>query len=263
MGNRVAGTTSYAQTSPKTGSSPDHDAPTMRKERVMKRRIVGLAVALATATAIGGSFPAHASEAPKGFKLNVVHGIPGLVVDVCVNGAKPITDFEPGDVVSGVTLPEGEYQLDVTPAGQPCSAAILSTHAELEGGRFRNYTVVANLDDEGTPNLLLFRNATRKTEPGLARLVVRHTADAPAVTVWADGARLNPGREFVWSESRRYNVPAGDYEVFVSLAGDSDPVIGPVQLTLEAGFSYQVYAWGNAADGYAFAVIPLQVGEFA
>lgn len=229
----------------------------------MKRRIIGLAVALATATAMAGSIPAHASEAPEEFKLNVVHGVPGLVVDVCVNGAKAITDFQPGDVVSGVTLPEGAYHLAVTPAGESCSAAILSTHAELEGGRFRNYTVVANLDAAGTPNLLLFRNATRKTEPGLARLVVRHTADAPAVTVWADGARLNRGREFVWGESRRYNVPAGDYEVFVSLAGESDPVIGPAQLTLQAGFSYQVYAWGNAADGYAFAVVALQVGESA
>ena len=83
------------------------------------------------------------------------------------------------------------------------------------------------------------------------------------MTVWADGSRLNQGREFVWGESRRYNVPAGEYEVFVSLAGETDPVIGPVDLTLEAGFSYQVYAWGNAADGYALAVVPLEVGEAA
>ena len=226
----------------------------------MTKRIIGLAVALATTMALAGTASAQASD-PREFTLNVVHGIPGVVVDVCVSGAKAITDFEPGEVVSGVKLPEGTYELEVTPAGEPCSAAILEVTAELEGGRFRNYTVVANLDDAGTPNLLLFRNPTRKTEPGEARLVVRHTADAPAVTVWADGSRLNRGQQFVWSKSRRFDVPEGEYEVFASLAGQSDPVIGPVDLSLMAGFTYQVYAWGNAEAGYSLAVIPVEVGQ--
>ncbi len=226
----------------------------------MRKRTFGLTLALATVTALAASVPAAASDG-KPFTLNVVHGIPGLVVDVCVDGAEAITDFEPGDVVEGVVLPEGTYRFDVTPAGQPCSAAILTTTADLEGGRYKNYTVVANLDDEGNPNLLLFRNPMRKTEEGLARLVVRHTADAPAVTVWADGSRLNRGRQFVWGESRRYNVPAGDYEVFVSVAGETDPVIGPVSLTLMAGHTYTVYAWGDGDAGYDLAVIAIEVGE--
>jgi len=228
----------------------------------MTKRIIGLAVALATTMALFGGSPAQAAHTPK-FTLNVVHGIPGLTVDVCVNGAKAITGFEPGDVVSGVRLPEGEYRLKVTPAGEPCGAAVLSAMADLAGGRNRNYTVVANLDDEGAPNLALFRNNTRKTESGEARVVVRHTADAPAVNVWANGSALNRGRRFVWGEQRRFDVPKGDYEVFVSLARQSDPVIGPADLSLEAGVSYQVYAWGNGASGYGLALIPLEVGQRA
>ena len=212
--------------------------------------------------ALFGASPAQAAGTQR-FTLNVVHGIPGLTVDVCVNGTKAITDFMPGDVVSGVRLPEGEYRLKVTRAGEPCSAAVLSERADLAGGRNRNYTAVANLDDEGTPNLALFRNNTRKTDAGEVRLVVRHTADAPAVNVWADGSPLNRGRKFVWGEQRRFDVPEGDYEVFVSLARQSDPVIGPVDLSLEAGVSYQVYAWGNGAAGYELALIPLEVGEKA
>lgn len=229
----------------------------------MTKRIMGLAVALATTMALFGAAPAQAGgNAPK-FTLNVVHGIPGVVVDVCVNGAKAITGFEPGDVVSGVRLPEGEYRLKVTPEGQACSAAILSATAELAGGRNRNYTVVANLDGAGAPNLALFRNNTRKTADGEARVIVRHTAAAPAVNVWANGSPLNRGRQFVWGEQRRFDVPDGDYEVFVSLARQSDPVIGPADLSLMAGTSYQVYAWGNGAAGYSLAVIPLEVGEKA
>ena len=123
----------------------------------------------------------------------------------------------------------------MTAAGDACSDAVLSAVADLAGGNNRNYTVVANLDDHGTPNLALFRNSTRKTEAGLARLVVRHTADAPAVNVWANGSPLNRGRQFVWGAQRRFDVPAGDYEVFVSLARQSDPVIGPADLSLTAG----------------------------
>ncbi|HEX4941815.1 MAG TPA: DUF4397 domain-containing protein, partial [Actinomycetota bacterium] len=112
------------------------------------KRIIGLALALTTTMALGATTPAAASEREE-FSLNVVHGIPGVTVDVCVNGAKTITDFQPGDVVSDVRLQEGEYRLKVTPAGEPCSAAILQARAELEGGRYRSYTVVANLDDDG------------------------------------------------------------------------------------------------------------------
>ena len=123
--------------------------------------------------------------------------------------------------------------------------------------------MVANLDDHGTPNLALFRNNTRKTEAGEARVVVRHTADAPAVNVWANGSPLNRGRQFVWGTQRRFDVPEGDYNVFVSLARQSDPVIGPADLSLMAGYSYQVYAWGNGTAGYNLALIPLEVGEKA
>jgi hypothetical protein len=228
----------------------------------MMKRIIGLAVAVATTMALFGAAPAQATATQK-FTLNVVHGIPGLTVDVCVNGAKAITGFKPGDVVSGVRLPEGEYRLKVTPAGERCGAAVLSAVADLPGGRDRNYTVVANLDDHGTPNLALFRNNTRRTESGEARLVVRHTADAPAVNVWANGSALNRGRRFVWGAQRRFDVPDGDYEVFVSLARQRDPVIGPADLSLEADVSYQVYAWGNGASGYGLALIPLEVGEKA
>lgn len=227
----------------------------------MTKRIIGLAVALATTMALFGTAPAQATGDTPKFTLNVVHGIPGLTVDVCVNGAKPITDFEPGDVVSGVKLPEGEYRLKVTPAGKPCSDAVLSAVAELAGGR--NYTVVANLDDHGDANLALWRNNTQKTDAGEARVVVRHMADAPAVNVWANGSPLNRGRKFDWGSMRGWDVPEGEYEVFVSLARQSDPVIGPADLSLEAGFRYQVYAWGDGTAGYGLIVIALEVGEKA
>lgn len=225
----------------------------------MRKRLIGLSVALATMTALFGVGAGIAQAGPAKAMLNVVHGIPGLDVDVCVNGAKAITDFNPGEVVSGVALPEGTYRFRVVAEGDDCDDVVLKARRTLEGDR--NYTVIANLNDEGEPNLKFFRNNTRKTEAGQARVIVRHTADAPAVNVWANGAPLNRGFEFTWGEARRYDVPKGDYTVFVSLPRQSDPVIGPVDLMLKAGYSYQVYAWGNGSAGYDLAVIGLEVGQ--
>lgn len=226
----------------------------------MRKRILGLTVAAAAALSMIGASPAVAGGTPK-FTLNVVHGIPGITVDVCVNGAKAITGFEPGDVVAGVRLPGGEYELGVTPEGERCRDAILKATADIAGGWNRNYTVIANLDDTGTPNLALWRNNVRKTDEDQARVIVRHMADAPAVNVWANGSPLNRGRQFTWGEARRFDVPEGRYDVFVSLARQSDPVIGPAHLRLDNGYSYQVYAWGNGAAGYGLIVIPIEVGE--
>ena len=90
--------------------------------------------------------------------------------------------------------------------------------------------------------------------------MVRHMADAPAVNVWANGSPLSRGRQFDWGSMRGWDVPEGDYEVFVSLARQSDPVIG-LSTCAQAGFRYQVYAWGNGTAGYGLIVIPLESGE--
>ncbi len=54
------------------------------------RKLIGVVVASALAVAtLGGVATAKAGNAT----LNVVHGIPGLTVDVCVDGATAIPDF--------------------------------------------------------------------------------------------------------------------------------------------------------------------------
>jgi hypothetical protein len=204
--------------------------------------------------AVGG--PANAAGTAK---VNVVHGIPGLTVDVCVDGSKAIPDFKPGDVVKGVALSAGSHTFKIVAQGNACSAsAILSASPTLEAGK--NYTAIANLNASGTPNLKLFTNNMSPTKPGNARLIVRHTADAPAVNVWANGAKLIGGTDFTWGSSAALQTPRGIYAAWVSLPGDFTPVIGPAVLQLKAGAAYQVYAWGDGTNGYQLAAFHLNVG---
>lgn len=125
--------------------------------------------------------------------LNVVHGVPGLTVTVCLHGNPAILDFTPGEVVSGVPAGAGDHEVTIVADGDPCSAAVLQAGVRLEAGK--SYTAVAHLTADGDPKLSLFRNNVRPLKPGTARLVVRHTAAAPAVDVFANGARIFEGVE--------------------------------------------------------------------
>jgi hypothetical protein len=220
----------------------------------MRKRLLGLGVAATLAVSMLGVGTASAADA----SLNVVHGIPGVDVEVCVNGAVAIPGFNPGEVVTGVPLPAGSYDVKIVAAGDGCDdpAILEATGIELADGK--NYTAIAYLREDGTPTLGLFKNNVKPLAKGTARLTIRHTAAAPAVDVWANGNVLLS--DVPNGASATLRVPTGVYAAWVSLPGDYAPVIGPAVLKLERGTAYQVYAWGSAAAGYSFAVVAVPVG---
>lgn len=221
----------------------------------MRKRFFGLAVA--ASLAISAIFVGTASAASKA-RLNVVHGIPGVDVNVCVNGTEAIPDFNPGEVVTGVALDAGAYDLKIVAQADDCAdPAILSANdVELVAGK--NYSAVAHLDEGGDPTLALFRNNVKALPKGTARLTVRHTADAPKVDVWANGSVLLQGVPN--GASATMKVPTGVYATWVSLPNEYQPVIGPDVFKLRRGMAYQVYAWGNGTAGFDFAVVAIEVG---
>jgi hypothetical protein len=223
----------------------------------MRKKLMGLG--LAATLVVGLVMAGGAASAGGKATLNVVHGIPGMTVGVCVDGSKAIPGFAPGEVVKNIQLPATSHTFKIVAQGNPCGGAgILVVTTPLEAGK--NYTAIANLNASGDPNLKLYTNNVKPTKPGNARLTVRHTADAPAVNVWANGAKLIGGTKFTWGKSATLQTPKGIYATWVSLPGDYTPVIGPAVLKLKAGHAYQVYAWGNGASGYNFAVVRLNVG---
>jgi len=146
----------------------------------------------------------------------------------------------------------------VVAAGRSChSQAILRSHYRLRAGK--NYTIVAAVKPSGTPRLKAYGNRVGPVDEGTSRLVVRHTAKAPAVNVWANGAKLIGGHKFTWGDSRTFAVPRGHYRVKVTLPGSKQPVIGPRRLGLQAGNAYQVYAVGTSGH-YRLIVVKTHVG---
>ena len=72
------------------------------------------------------AFTGIAAAQTSGGKVTVVHGIPGLTVDVYVNGALTLEDFQPGDVAGPLDLPAGDYDLAITAADDDIANAVLT-----------------------------------------------------------------------------------------------------------------------------------------
>lgn len=210
----------------------------------MRRFIAATAAgSLALAAALFSASPAAAADPAE---VYVVHGIPGLPVDVYVNGALTLDDFQPETVAGPLDLPAGSYDVAITAAdAADASAPLLTATASLEGGN--SYSLVAHLDADGAPTITPYGNDISTISAGNTRLVVRHDAAAPAVDVRAGGAVVLPG--VTNPQEGILNIPAGTVSADVVLAGTTTVAIGPASLDLTEGTATFVHAVGSAADG--------------
>jgi hypothetical protein len=208
----------------------------------MRGKLVALLGAAAVVWA-GLAVPAYAAD---GVKLSVLHGVPGLTVDVYVNGERTIDDFKPGTLAGPLDLAAGSYEVAITAADakDDSDPAIGPVDLDLKAGG--NYTAVAHLDEGGDPTATLFTNDTSRTDAGQGRLTVRHTAAAPAVDILVGGDAVisdlsNPDEKVL-------DLDAGTIEASVAAAGTTEPVLGPAEVTVAEGKNTIVYAWGSLED---------------
>lgn len=208
------------------------------------RKFAAFALGVVVLAGTTGASAAGAQTASGG-TVTVLHGIPDLTVDVYVDDELTLNDFAPGTVTDPLSLPAGDHAIDIRGADDPADAdPVLSGSASVSDGV--NASVIANLAEDGEPTINVFANDTAPIAGGKARIVVRHTAAAPAVDVRADGnvafADLTNPNE------AKADLDAGTVSADVVLAGTDTVVLGPADLDLAAGTSTIVYAWGSAAD---------------
>ena len=217
------------------------------------RTLLAGAAALAVAALPIAAFATPAAAADDATVV-VFHGVPGLTVDVYVSADATYTtkeallsDFKPGAITDPVKVAGGTYNLAVFPAGADPSGdpAIEANDVTVPAGA--NITVAAHLDEKGTPVLTPFVNDVSKVAAGQGRLVVRHTAAAPAVDVLAGGKPVFT--DLTNPDEAKADLPAGTVSASVALAGTTDPVIGPADVPVEEGKATIVYAWGSPRTG--------------
>ena len=207
-------------------------------------------LALVTLAAV----PASAADPAK---LSVLHGVPGLTVDVWVNGERTLDDFTPGSLAGPLDLPAGTYTVAITAAdaADASAPAIGPVDLALEAGK--NYTAVAHLDAAGAPTATLFTNDISATAAGEGRLTVRHVAAAPGVDILAGTTPVitnltNPNEKVL-------NLPAGTVSASVTATGTTTPaLLGPADVPVVEGTSTIVYAWGSATASPATLALATQ-----
>ncbi|MEP6853397.1 MAG: DUF4397 domain-containing protein [bacterium] len=210
----------------------------------MKRLVAVLvagAVAVLGLLAFGA--PAQAADTAS---VSVVHGIPKTPVNVFVNGKSTLSNFKPGSVAGPLQLAPGTYKVTIFAASNTkgTGTPVISGSATVEAGQ--NYSLVANLTAAGKPTLTAFVNDTSTMAAGMGRIIVRHTAAAPAVDVRANGKVAFKG--LTNPNEAKANLPAGTISADVVLAGTSTVVIGPADVKLAEGTDTIVYAIGSASD---------------
>ena len=207
----------------------------------MKKILAGAAALAATLLAV----PAGTSGAQESADIMLLHGIPGITVDVAVDGAVVIPGFEPGDMqdlssFAGQTL----TNLEVRPAGTEDVAIgpVPSFDVPASG----SWTVVAHLDAEGTPTITPFENDTSAAADGQGRLTVRHTAAAPAVDIVLGDAR--PVENLSNPEEASLDLPASEVAGAQIAPTGGDPIADVPTVSVVAGENLIVFAVGSLAD---------------
>ena len=207
----------------------------------MKKILAGAAALAAALIAI----PAGASSAQEPVSVMLLHGIPGVTVDVVVDGAVVIPGFEPGDMqdlssFAGQTL----QNVEVRVAGTEDVA--IGPVAEFPVPASGNWTVVAHLDADGTPTITPFENDTAAVAAGSGRLTVVHVAAAPAVDVVLGDAR--PVENLSNGSAQSLVLPAGEIAGAEIAPTGADPIAPVPTVSVVSGENLTVYAVGSPAD---------------
>jgi len=237
----------------------------MKENNVKLTKPSALLAAVVVAGAASLAFVPTAQAAEQG-TVTVIHGIPGLDVDVYVNDAKTLPDFKPGTVTDPLKLDAGTYKIDIYatgtgPADSPATpgAPAITDSVELPAGANASLVAYLKTDGQPSPDLAVFVNDVKTIDAGKARVTVRHVAAAPAVKVTADGATLIPTLSN--PDGASADVAAKTYAVGVAAASGGADVFA-TDLALPAGTSTIVYAYGNlTASPATFAVAVQSISD--
>ncbi len=217
-----------------------------------------ISVALSLMLVVLFGFAALAQDTAQ---LRVAHLSPDApAVDIWVNGERTLTDVPFQALSDYLSLPAGEYRIQVSPAGQTDPIVIDATVA-LEAGTA--YTVAATGllgADDLSPVVLVDDRA-----PAMDQAEVRFvhaSPDAPAVDVAVAGGPVLFENVSFREAGAYLGVEPGSFDLEVRLSGTDTVALSVPGVTLQAGKTYTVFAIGLAGND-TLAALPAVDGELA
>lgn len=202
---------------------------------------------------------AHGQAEPVAAEIVLLHAIPGVDMDVLVDGEVLIPGFAPGDIqdlsaFAGQTLVDLEVRVAET--GQTAFGPVPEFVVPDSG----SWTIVAHLDETETPVVTPFENESSPTPDGQGRFTLRHVAAAPAVDLLIGGETEAQGA--VNGSSEHVDVPAGEITDAVMIDTDGNEVATLPTFEIASGENLIVYAARSPFDDtFEFFVQERQVGS--
>ncbi|MEZ5411973.1 MAG: DUF4397 domain-containing protein [Acidimicrobiales bacterium] len=198
--------------------------------------VVGLVV-VGLAPVAGGVSAAGAAPT----RVHLIQGVPDTSVDVAIGGRTAITDLGFRGTYDLSALGSRLPAVTVTRAG---TGEVLLAAGDVGLPEGENVTVVLHLKTDGSVGLASFANDVSPLAAGQSRLIVRHLAAAPPVDVLSAGRtvfeNLANGGEV------QADLPPGTVSASLVPAGTAGPaILGPADVTLEAGTAVIVYGLGS------------------
>lgn len=194
----------------------------------------------------------------RSFNLQVLHGSPDApAVNVLVDGQAVLTDFDYMDGSGWVALDEGTYSIQVDGI-LPSGDVTVIGPVDLTFDREMTYTIAA-VNDVANIEPVVIAQSNEDVSAGSARLFALHAAAAaPSVDVFvtAPGADLTTEAPIGTFDFKGTigpaEVPAGDYQIRVTAAGDATAVVyDSGTVTLNASDDLVVAAVPNTSGGPA------------
>jgi hypothetical protein len=238
---------------------------------VSRRRVLQIGGGLVVVSGVGSPTAAssdqEANDQPidTDFQTRVAHLSPDAPnIDIYVEGERVREGISYGTVTDYRDLPPGTYTVQVVPAGEDPSEAVLEETVEagdedptIDG----LLAVIGEVAAENQPLEALFLDDDNSpVDPGTARVRVLHASpDAPAVDVVAgengDALFENVG----FGESGYTEVPEGEYTLDIYPAGDRETSVFEIDVSLAGGTVSSAFAIGYLEPEGAPANEPFEI----
>lgn len=201
---------------------------------------------VATVSFAGNAEPGVRAAAPQRAavgEVSLVQAVPSVRLDVTVDGKPVDDDVAEGDVVGPLELSEGSHEVTFSDGTQDIASTV-----EVTAGESSDVVVHRPAEVGGTPVVSVYPTPADPIGSGKARVLLAHTATTAPADVVVDGQTVFTN--IANGEFAQADVAAGAHEVSLLPAGvKGQPILGPLDVDLEAGTITHVYAVGNPKKG--------------
>jgi hypothetical protein len=212
----------------------------------------GAAATLAAVIALPGAALAQDENA----MVRVLHGAGDApAVDVYANGGVVLENVAFGQISDYLSVPAGEYQIQVVPTGATLEEGpvVIDTPLTLESGTMTTVAATGSLAADLAVQVIA--DAPAPSTEGTQIRVAHFSFDAPAVDIALDGGDVVVSNLAYPDATAYLDLPAGEYDLEIRPTGTTDVAFDIPPLTLDAGTSYSAFAVGGLSDG-SFTVVP-------